>query len=341
MPDVPSPKRSRRKRTDWDGAWKEALQQLFPAFLELLFPALYAAIDWTQEPVFLEQELRQVTRRAKRGKGAVDKLARVRLLDGRQATLLVHVEFQNQVDSDLPTRLYNYNIGIYSLLQERVITLAVLGDNDPQWRPAEFGYALVGFDVRMRFPLAKLLDYQAYWSVLESNDNPFAVIVMAHLKALETVRQSESRLEWKLRLAKALYDRAYSELQIQQLVDFIDWLMVLDDRREARFDEALRQYEEERTMPTLSPYQKRFIAKGKAEGREEGLQEGREEGREEGVLATLHEAVLEALSVRFHPVPEDIGVIVEQITDQSDLKRLLRAAIQATTVDEFRSLLPE
>lgn len=163
--------------------------------MELLFPDVYALIDWNQEPVFLEQELRQVTRRAKRGKGAVDKLARVRLLDGRQTTLLIHVEFQNQVDLDLPARLYTYNIRIYSLLQEPVIALAVLGDNDLSWRPGEFGYSIAAFETRMRFPIAKLLDYETHWNVLEQSANPFAVIVMAHLQTLATMGQPESRLE--------------------------------------------------------------------------------------------------------------------------------------------------
>ena len=94
MPTGPhATKPARKKRIDWDGAWKEAIQQLLPAFLELLFPDVYALIDWTQEPVFLEQELRQVTRRAKRRKGAVDKLVRVRLRDG-QRRLQRHAELR-------------------------------------------------------------------------------------------------------------------------------------------------------------------------------------------------------------------------------------------------------
>ena len=84
-------------------------------------------------------------------------------------------------------------------------------------------------------------------------------------------------------------------------------------------------------MPTLSPYQKRFIAKGR--------QEGREEGREEGVLATLHESVLDALSIRFNPVPEDIVQIVKQMTERNALKQLHRAAIQAETLEAFRNLV--
>jgi hypothetical protein len=324
MPDTSSVKNlARQKRIDWDGAWKEAIQQLFPAFLQLLFPDVYAIIDWRQEPVFLEQELRQVTRRAKRGKGAVDKLARVLRLDGRQTTLLIHIEFQHQIDLDLPARLYLYNIRIYSLLQEQVITLAVLGDEDPQWQPDQFGYSTAGFETQMRFPVNKLLEYEAQWPMLEQSDNPFAVIVMAHLKALATMGQPETRLEWKLWLARALYDRNYGEERIQQLVDFIDWLMVLDDKREERFDETIRKYEEEKTMPTMSPYQKRFLDKGKQVGQQQGLRE----------------ALLITLAARFEVVPEDIADAINRIENHKRLITLQRAAVQITTIEEFRPLL--
>jgi hypothetical protein len=32
--------------SDFDGAWKYALEQYFPAFVELFFPLAYQAIDW-------------------------------------------------------------------------------------------------------------------------------------------------------------------------------------------------------------------------------------------------------------------------------------------------------
>lgn len=127
--------------------------------------------------------------------------------------------------------------------------------------------------------------------------------------------QPESRLEWKLRLAKSLYDRNYREAQIQELINFIDWLMVLDDNRDARFDEMMRKYEEEKAMPTLSPYQKRFIAKGN------------------------QEALRLTLEVRFEPVPKDILDAVDKIDDRNLLMKLQRAAVQVATIDEFRNLL--
>jgi hypothetical protein len=91
--------------------------------------------------------------------------------------------------------------------------------------------------------------------------------------------------------------------------------MVLDDQREVRFDETIRKYEVEHTMETLSPYQKRFIAKGK------------------------QEALLDFLEVRFGQVPGDIAETLHWIDSPALLKKLTRAAGVVTTLEEFRSIL--
>jgi hypothetical protein len=54
--------------TDFDGAWKEALEQYLEPFLALCFPQAHADIDWTQMPVFLESELQQLAPDEQRGK---------------------------------------------------------------------------------------------------------------------------------------------------------------------------------------------------------------------------------------------------------------------------------
>ncbi len=284
-------------------------------------------IDWSQEPVFLEQELRQATRRAKLKKTAVDKLVRVRLIKGGMTTLLVHVEFQNQKEPDLPLRLYTYNTSIFSLLQQPLITVAVLGDRNPNWRPPGYGYGIGDFETRMQFPIVKLLDYEDQWEMLESSTNPFAVVVMAHLKGMATQRRPQSRLEWKLNLTKALFERNLDIDQMYQLIDFIDWLMVLDDRREARFDAALRTIEEEYQMPTLPPRQVRLIARN------------RQEAELEGQLTTLRTTTVDVLEIRFGTVPADIMEQLNQIDAIPHLRDLHRVAVRTTSIDEFRTYL--
>ena len=47
--------------------------------------------------------------------------------------------------------------------------------------------------VRLEFPVVKLLDYAPQWPALEADPNPFATVVLAHLKTLET-RRSPARI---------------------------------------------------------------------------------------------------------------------------------------------------
>ncbi len=61
--------------TDYDGAWKEALEQLFPAFVAFFWPIAPTAIDWSRPYEFLDQELYQIAPTAAVGERHVDKLA--------------------------------------------------------------------------------------------------------------------------------------------------------------------------------------------------------------------------------------------------------------------------
>ncbi|MBA4466318.1 hypothetical protein FHK98_12570, partial [Cylindrospermopsis raciborskii CS-506_A] len=51
----------------------------------------------------------------------------------------------------------------------------------------------------------KLLSYEEKWSELEESNNPFAIVVMAHLKTKATKGKPEEREKWKWILIRGLY----------------------------------------------------------------------------------------------------------------------------------------
>jgi len=62
------------EKDEYDPPWKEAVDNYFPEFIEFYFPEAYTQIDWSEKPIFLDQELRSVVRDAELGKRFVDKL---------------------------------------------------------------------------------------------------------------------------------------------------------------------------------------------------------------------------------------------------------------------------
>ncbi len=86
-----------------------------------------------------------------------------------------------------------YNYRVFDRYDREVISLAILADDDPSWRPKQFRYGRWGFKAGITFPIVKLLDYASRAAELESDPNPFATVELAHLKALETRQAPEDR----------------------------------------------------------------------------------------------------------------------------------------------------
>jgi hypothetical protein len=92
-----------------------------------------------------------------------------------------------------------------------IISLVVLGDDDPNWRPTSFGYSRWRFTSNTEYPMVKLLDFQSRWNELERSLNPFAVVIMAHLSTLNTIGKADQRFQSKLTLVRGLYERGYNK----------------------------------------------------------------------------------------------------------------------------------
>lgn len=310
---------------DYDTSWKEALQQYFEPFLTFCFAEVHTLIDWSRQPQSLDKELEQIVREAESGKRIADKLFQVWLRDGEEAWVLIHVEVQSQEESDFAKRMYQYNYRSFDLYEQPVISLAVLGDERVAWRPSSYGYALGGCEVSLKFPVVKLLDYEARWQDLEESTNPFAVMVMAHLKTKATRGKPQERQQWKWNLVRRLLERGYDQEDIRKLFRLVDWMMTLPDELQRSFEEQLTRYQEERKMPLLSRMELRAMQKG----------------IEQGSLQNARESVLEVLDIRFEVVPPELIEAINEIEDTSFLKQLLRDAIAVDSLEAFQQLLSQ
>ncbi|MEI6442907.1 MAG: transposase [Nostocales cyanobacterium ELA583] len=304
-------------KADYDGAWKEGVEQYFEPFLAFFFPEIQAEIDWTRGYEFLDQELQQLIRESEVGKQFVDKLIKVWLNDGKETWLLIHLEIQSQVDTGFAKRMFSYHYRIFDRYGQEVVSLAILGDSQASWRPQEYSYGRWGCRLSLQFPTVKLLDYQPRWLELEASDNPFAVLVMAHLRTQATTKDLTGRLRWKLSLVKRMYELGYSRDKILQLFDLIDRLMALPPNLDLNFKTELQRFEAEQKM--------RYVSSIERLGISEGIQQS---------IASIVEA-------RFNYVPPELVEQLNQIYDNESLKRLLKQAMTTISIAEFQQQLSQ
>jgi hypothetical protein len=246
-----------------------------------------------------------------------DKLFKVWRKQGTEAWLLVHVEIQGRAERDFPERMYVYNYRIYDRYNHQVASLAVLCDEQPAWRPDHFSYDNWGCEVGIRFPMVKVIDYRQDEASLERSANPFASVILAQLKVLETKREPATRWQWKLRLVKGLYDRGLNREQVRQLFRVLDWMLALPVELEQSFRSEIERFEEERQMPYVTSIERL--------AREEGLTEG------------FQNAIVKLLEARFKKLTAKQTREVRSVHEVDRLETLLRAASDAVTLDEALS----
>ncbi len=300
--------------SDFDSPWKEALDRYFEAFLMLLFPQVHALIDWARAYESLDKEFQQVVREADVGRRYVDKLVKVWTKDGQECWVLVHIEVQTTRDEGFPKRMYVYNYRVFDRYNRAVASLAVLADDDPDWRPGEFWNSLFGCEAGLRFPAMKLLDFAAREAELEASDNPFARVVLAHLKAQQTRGDASDRYTWKKRLVRGLFERGFSAQDVRELFRLIDWLMELPPPLAKDFRDDVDKMQEEGHMPYVTSIERLAKCEGMCESIEEVLR---------------HNYAEEGLKL----LPD-----IQQVSEVERLRSILKALLAGESLDEVRRL---
>ncbi len=313
--------------SDFDTAWKQAVEWFLEPFLSYFFPNVHEVVDWSRDYEFLDKELQKIMPEAMVGRGTVDLLVKVWLKDGTDCWLLIHVEVQSQQDSNFARRMYEYNHRLHDRYGRMPVSLAILGDDSKSWHPSQYHDGVLGCSVTFKFVTAKLLKYRGKKKALAQDPNPFAAVTLAHLTALETRGDPAARLAGKLSLVRSLYSKGLDRERIARLFLLIEWLLQLSHAQQRKFEEEVAVIEREQKVLPMTPTI-RFLLK-------ESIQESRAEGRAEG----LAEGIEAILTLRFGDAGTELMPRIRQLTEP-ELGAFLKASKTAADLDSLIQLLP-
>ncbi|WP_218813818.1 hypothetical protein [Rickettsiella endosymbiont of Dermanyssus gallinae] len=281
-------KKKKLVRSEQDSAWKDILDAYFKEFIEFFYPVIAKKIDWLSGYEALDSELQSITTDAMIGKTFVDKLVKVKSLDGKEEVVLIHIEVQSQKEEEFPKRLFQYYCKLFSKYDQSILTLAILTDSNKNWHPENYEREVFGFPViSFNFWTHKLLDYDHKRQELEISTNPFAMVVLVHLVFLNTKKDPKTRSLMKFHLTRRLYDRGCGRDNVINLLKVIDWALVIPENLELEYKQKLHALEEEKNMA----YTTSFERDGLEKGLKKGLQQGRELERYEMAKGLLAEGI--------------------------------------------------
>jgi len=250
------------------------------------------------------------------------------------AEVCLHLLFEHQSTRDpfMGLRLLRYMVRIWELwLREHgrtkrlpLIIPVVVAHNRTVWRINPQFSALFGPPEAIA-PFRQYLPDFAYRLIQVAaipfdaiRGTPDGIFVLRVLKA-ERSGELLGPYIWDHQLLRVIKDEIFERFLV-----YLHSRSKIDKRRLRRIIESLPDPAMRRTALTLAE-----------QFRMEGREEGRSQGREEGSLRASQRLVLDALDLRFGPVPEGLREAIESIGNPEKLRSLHRAAIVADSIESF------
>ncbi len=324
-------RKQQKPRAEQDSAWKEMIDEHFEKFIAFFFPDIHSEIDWSRNYVFLDKELAKLGRGHAQGLKLADKLAKVWLKAGHELWVLIHTEVQGQAAEDFNQRVYVYNYKIVDRFGAEVVSLAVVTGRVGETRLGRYEVERWGCRLLFEFPVAMIESWRGREAELLASDNPFALVVLAHLRVWEAKGDAAKQYEVKRELIRLAYEQGYEREQILSLLRFIDWMIILPEDLEERLDDEIEELEEGKKMPYVTSWERRAEKRGLERGLERGEKRGRKEGRIDVVLLLLEQRLGEIEASMRKLVEkltlkrlDDLAVALLDFTEASDLERWLK-----------------
>ncbi|WP_028524864.1 Rpn family recombination-promoting nuclease/putative transposase [Runella limosa] len=268
-----------------DSLWKAILEDVFDDFLRFFFDNAEELFDFGKPFEFLDKELEQLfpINPDDFSPKYVDKLIKVFTKTGDEKWILVHIEVQANTDNLFAHRMFQYFYRIYDRYQRPITAFAILTDKNKRFKPLYFEESYLGTKLRYDFNTYKVLEQNP--EVLTNSNNPFAMVVLTVLVALQKGKVTESELlNQKIDLLKRLISKGYSRQKIEALMSFLKlYVRFGKNENDAKFDNAIEQLlnKPKETMGIVEFVLERERRLGEKKGIKKGIEKGIEKERYE------------------------------------------------------------
>ncbi|MBM7556852.1 Rpn family recombination-promoting nuclease/putative transposase [Halanaerobacter jeridensis] len=250
-----------------DLLWKEIIEDLFEDFIKFFLPDLYSRIDFSQGYEFLDKELANIVDKTLKGKRMSDRLVKVYLEDGTENWILAHLEVQGYKEKEFSERMFRYFYRIYDRYNKKITALAIFSEDNEGYKPNKFEYEFYGTKIDYQYNTYKILEQNE--EELLASDNPFALVVLAGLYALEAKNEEQRRYKFKKKLFGLLINRGYERDKAYNIFQFLDGILFLPTALEKEFQKNIVEIIGGDDMGVKKEMTNLYQA-----GKEEGIKEG-------------------------------------------------------------------
>ncbi len=284
-----------------DTLWKGIIEDLFEDFCHYFFPKWATQIaDFTKPPEFLDKELDEIYPEESPTKRYADKLVKVFTKAGTTQWILIHIEVQGYKDAHFAQRMFIYFQRILDRYKHKVMALAILTDDDPNFRPQRYVYQYGQTRNTYEFPFFKILEKTE--QELQVLNNPFSIVMLTAKKALSKQNLVDhQQIIWKRSLVVALKEANYPDKKIRRILHFIrSYVKFKEDDRLSNLDKEIQIiFKQRQNMGIEEAIREEYRKAGLVEGAQKNQIRSIQRALQQGKLSLEEIADLFEVSVDF------------------------------------------
>ncbi|MCT4617857.1 MAG: Rpn family recombination-promoting nuclease/putative transposase [Marinisporobacter sp.] len=231
------------KKHDFDIAWKSILEAFEIEIVELLFPEIFEKIAWELGTESLDKELQEIQREIfdKDSSETIisDKIIKVRLKNEESKILFIHVEVQSYSSGHevFGERMFRYFYRIWDKFRYKyedyseIVAAAIYTYKGNRGKDKKYVYKLPEMKKEILVYNFRTIDVEKIKFENISKDNPLKLVFKMAKRLLEIGATDEEIYKTKIELAEELrgYDKVKNNEQIKALVDFLEYLFLIQD----------------------------------------------------------------------------------------------------------------
>ena len=214
------------RRTMFIRAWHKVIDTLFPDFMMFFLPKLVSHIDW-RVPYAIVRDATLIERPGGVVNQGVDKLVKYgeKTTHGAEtAWLFCYITWPDTERKYLPQWLWTYFYRLYEKRKTPLTMVALLLDNDTQWRPAHYTLSFCGGKLHLGYACLKITDF---FEIAKDSANPMASFIEMHQMSLVTETNPDFRLTQLCALMKQWYHWGYPPEVMRALYHFKETVLPL------------------------------------------------------------------------------------------------------------------
>jgi hypothetical protein len=282
--DRKTPSGEKVPRIDYDNLMKTTLMRFLLDALALFLPELYAVLDMSAKPEFLNTEFPKATFDMEGGAKRADVLARLHLLKGcpeggsDPKVVLCHVEIQGKGGGNLAERMQKYREYIHLTygVEPDVVIVVIIGPR-PKGEPVSY-YFESGFGVRVVYEYVTVNVMAMPDELLLANDNRMGLVLYAMKRARLSGDDEGMKFRYLRELSALWAERKWSPEDKVLVLAAMEYLMSLKDEDYARqYVEHMASLTESMKRGEENMYKSVFERVYTAKGMEKGIAQGRTE----------------------------------------------------------------